>query len=150
MKSHLLQQDNFHSSLKTLRARKTGKATPRSRKLIESANVLINVFSHCYNINKSQLLIGKYSRSGVMYLVAPRILDIINKVNLGNLINIVPELEWLICSVERTREFKFIPHPIEYTFPSLDDEVVVNEQIIELIGELLVITMRYERGECDE
>lgn len=143
----MLKQDSYRLSSKNLRARKTGEVTGKSKKLVSNVNVLLDVFNHYHYINRSQLLVDLYTGSGVIYLVAPRLLDIIGRVNLGNLLNVVPELEWLICSVLRTREFKFEPHPMDKELPKLDPDVVVNETVLELLGELIVVTVRCERGE---
>lgn len=128
-----------------MQPRRTGTVTEQSVSAIKGINQLVDIYNHYYAINRNQILIGEYAGSGVMYVTAPLIVSLIERINLGNLISVTADIEWLTCSIATTKEFKYDPFPKDLTLPMLDDDVVNNITIIELLNDLLVIAISSER-----
>lgn len=128
-----------------MQPRRTGKVTEQSVSATKGVNQLVDIYNHYYVLNRNQMLIGEYLGSGVMYVTAPLILGIIERINLGNLISVAADIEWLTCSIATTKEFKYDPFPQELILPPVDDDVVTNIAIIELLNDLLVIAITSER-----
>lgn len=128
-----------------MQPRKTGTVTEQSVSSVKGVNQLIEIYNHYYVLNRNQMLIGEYLGSGVMYVTAPLIVNLLERINLGNLISVTADIEWLTCSIATTKTFKYDPFPKDLRLPTIDDDVVTNITIIELLNDLLVIAITSER-----
>lgn len=125
--------------------RNQGEVTKESIDAVNTINRLIAIFNQFHSLNRASTLTGDVQTSGTLFLMGPRIKALLDNINIGNLLNVVPELEWLIVSAHASVGFKFDVYPEELTLPPLEESLVTNKVVIDLLSELLVTLVTNSR-----
>lgn len=124
--------------------RSTGERSLETAEYVKSVNSLLSIYNSRYHLDRTRLITGEYKGSGVMYILTPYISNLVERMNLGNITNVVSELEWFICSVHSTQTFKYEPYPLDTRIPYIND-CFSNTLILELLSELLSTILKLEK-----